>query len=265
MTFYHAKTSCSLARKTIIIPIVSTGNVPQLAVDLLITSLGLKHIGTFDSRDLIPVIAAREDGETGVTTPIELYGREGVDVVIIQQRSPALKDRKQEFVNSLLEFIKGAGLGCALFLSGINPSNRSDAQMLTPTYHIVPSSSPSLQSTPLSSISGLPIPSYTSPTPHYPLSDQISPSSESTTIPFIPGGGLTRRFLSVISTTTPWKVPTASLLQFVMEGDNRGDAHLLAAVVAKVLGIDTLIPEWRQPGSWQRGLFGAGYDQSLYG
>ncbi|TFK53630.1 hypothetical protein OE88DRAFT_1655846 [Heliocybe sulcata] len=265
MPFYIPKVDFSLAGKTLVVPIVSTGNVSQLAVDLLIASLGLQHIGIFDPRDVIPVIAAREDGEPGVTTPIELYGKVGVDVVVIQQRSPVLKDRKQEFVDSLLEFIASSGFGCVLFLSGVNPSNRSDAQMLVPTYHIIPFSSPSLQSTPLSSISGLPIPAYSSPTTQYPLADQPTASSESNVIPFIPGGGVTRRILAAISASPAMKVPTACLLQFVMEGDNRGDAHLLAAVVAKVLGADTLITEWKQPSSWQRGLFGAGHDQSLYG
>lgn len=89
---------------------MSTANVSQLAVDLLIASLSLLHIGTFDSRDLVPVVGAREDGEQGITTPLEcalhynrrwdvnahnyhfsVYGKEGIDVVVVQQRSPVLK------------------------------------------------------------------------------------------------------------------------------------------------------------------------------
>lgn len=63
-----------------------------------------------------------------------------------------------------------------------------------------------------------------------------------------------------------WTIPTASLLQFVVEGDNRADANLFAIVVTKVLATaDTLIYEWKQPTSWAQGLFGAGHDQSLYG
>jgi proteasome assembly chaperone 2 len=50
---------------------VSTANVGQLAADLLIASLTLDRIGTFDSRDLVPVIGAREDGGEGITTPLE--------------------------------------------------------------------------------------------------------------------------------------------------------------------------------------------------
>lgn len=85
--------------------------------------------------------------------------------------------------------------------------------------------------------------------------------AERSAISFIPGGGLTRRILS--SFPAGWTIPTACLLQFVLEGDNQADAGLLASVVVKVVGKD--ITQWRQPGSWRDGLFGTPHDQSLYG
>jgi proteasome assembly chaperone 2 len=88
-------------------PIVSTANVAQLAADLLIASLDLKCVGLFDARYLVPAIGPRDDGD-GVTTALEcvcprrwisvseltflpVYGREGIDVVVMQPRSPVLK------------------------------------------------------------------------------------------------------------------------------------------------------------------------------
>src|SRR5712672_1168995 len=58
-------------------PVVSTANIAQLTVDLLIASLSLRLVGVFDSRDLVPVVGGREDGEEGVSTPLEreLFGR----------------------------------------------------------------------------------------------------------------------------------------------------------------------------------------------
>lgn len=50
---------------------MSAANIAQLTVDLLIASLSLRVIGIFDSRDLVPVIGGREDGEEGVSTPLE--------------------------------------------------------------------------------------------------------------------------------------------------------------------------------------------------
>lgn len=86
---------------------VSTANVAQLAVDLIIVTLSLVRVAVLDSRYCIPVVGAREDGSTGITTPIEcehwqsrilsttymlkVYGRSDIDLLVIQQRSPILK------------------------------------------------------------------------------------------------------------------------------------------------------------------------------
>lgn len=153
-------------------------------------------------------------------------------------------------------------------------SNRTDAQMMfvtfhipcplalivtlssTPTYYIRPPNSPSWDNSPLSSISQLPIPEYSSPVAQYPGASQ-----DEGTIPFIPGGGLTRRILSYIPES--WQIPTVALVQFVLEGNNSSDASLMAAVVAKVLSLD--VQQWRVPDSWKQGLFGTPHDQTLYG
>jgi predicted ATP-grasp superfamily ATP-dependent carboligase len=50
---------------------VSTANVGQLAVDLLIASLRLERIGVFNPQYFIPVVGAREDACPGITTPYE--------------------------------------------------------------------------------------------------------------------------------------------------------------------------------------------------
>jgi proteasome assembly chaperone 2 len=106
---------------------------------------------------------------------------------------------------------------------------------------------------PISTLGGLPIPTY------------ISPSPKPGPVPFIPGGGLTRRILS--SAGAQWPVPTVAVLQFVMEGDNREDARLMATVVARVLGLVEHLPPngWKEPPSWGQGLFGTNHDSTLYG
>jgi len=187
----------------------------------------------------------------------------------------SLQSRKQEFIDTLSQFLRESKFATTLFLSGVDMSNRTDAQMMfvtspspslgfiwlialfsTPTYYIRPPNSPSWESSPLSTISQLPIPEYSSPVSQYP-----GASHDEGPIPFISGGGLTRRILS--SLPESWEIPTAALLQFVLEGDNRSDASLMAAVVAKVLSLE--VREWKQPFSWQQGLFGTPHDQTLYG
>jgi proteasome assembly chaperone 2 len=192
---------------------------------------------------------------------------------------PPRQSRKQEFIESLLKFIHESPFSAALFLAGVDMSNRTDAQMTfvlsfvffflvvadneltsTPNYYIHPPNSPPWDDSPLSSISQLPIPEYTSPVAQYPGSGG-TPQNEGP-IPFIPGGGLTRRILSSLPPTS-WSVPTGALVQFVLEGDNRSDASLMAAVVARILSLQ--VKQWQQPSSWRQGLFGTPHDQTLYG
>jgi len=256
--FQPTQGSIQLTGKTLIVPVVSTANVSQLAADLLIATLGLDRIGTFDSAFLVPVVGSREDG-LGVSTPLELYGKDGLDLVVVQQRSPTLKSQKHEFIRALLEFIQTSGVVSALFLSGVDLSNRTDSQMLTPTYQIRPSTAVSLTATPLARLTELPIPEYSSPVPQYPLHSTDEPEPD---VPFIPGGSLTRRILQTLSKSQS-SVPTAAILQFVLEGDNRADAALLASVVVAVLGLS--VGGFKEPRSWKQGLFGAPPDQTLYG
>lgn len=256
MAFYHPTARFSTKGKVLVVPVVSVANVAQLAADLLIASLSLHRVGIFDPRSLVPVVGAREDDLPGVTTPLELFGRDDIDVAVIQQRSPALKSSKQDFVDSLLEFIRTSGASAVLVIGGVDMSNRTDTQMLTPTCQIVPPGTPDLTSGPLAVLTTLPIPVYTSP-----VSQFLHIDAERTAIPFIPGGGLSRRILSSLPDT--WQIPIVCLLQYVMEGDNRADAQLMAAVVSKVLQVEVL--NWKQPSSWGHGLFGTPHDQTLYG
>ena len=200
MSFYHPVLPFGLHGKTLVVvsivllslkngrvltprsqgqPVVSIANVAQLAVDLLIASLSLRKIGMFDPRDVVPVIGGREDGEEGITTPLEcvcvplllmpyalsstsdsdtftVFGREGCKIVLIQQRSPVLvvrvstfvscnvygllgltpsdrvlsQSRKQAFIDSLFKFVQEHRLSAVLILSGVDMSNRTDAQMM---------------------------------------------------------------------------------------------------------------------------------------
>jgi len=252
----------NLNGKVLIVPVVSVANVGQLAADLLISSLDLHRIGIFNPKDLVPVVGAREDDEAGVTTPLELYSRQDVNIVVIQQRSPVLKSRKDEFISDLCSFIQSSKFSAVVFLSGVDTSNRTDEQMSIPTYKLVPPGTPPWTSSPLAIFSQLPIPTYAY------VSQQPLSHLREEAIPFIPGGGLTRRILS--SFPQKWSTPVISLLQFVFEGDNRADAQLLASVVSKLLyalPTDKRASEidWKQPKSWNGGLFGTPHDQSLYG
>ncbi|KAH8828255.1 PAC2 family-domain-containing protein [Flagelloscypha sp. PMI_526] len=226
MGFIYPKTP-SLSNKTLVIPIVSVANVSQLAVDLLIASLDLTREAIVDPTFFIPATSSSADG---IVTPLELYSSSTSPIAVFQQRSPVLKAQKQNFIASLLTFLKEARPAAILFLTGMDMSQRADSEMLLDK-------------------NALQVPTF---------------------IPWdspIPGAGLTNKILSSIADATEkWPIPTAALLHFVLEGDNTEDARLFASIVDKVLNLG--IDEWKMPESWLKdgsGLFGGPVDQSLYG
>ncbi|KIY44426.1 hypothetical protein FISHEDRAFT_67535 [Fistulina hepatica ATCC 64428] len=246
-----------LRDRVLIVPVVSTANVSQLAADVMIASFFLQRIQSLDlAKYLIPVVGARDDNVPGIVTPLELYGSPDCRFAVIQQRSPAVKAYKQQFVDALLAFCQDASPSAIIFLSGVDTSDRTDEQMITLTYYYIPSSSP-LDAACVESAVGLPIPCYTSPvTP----SDALASAKSNDGVPFMPGGGLTRRILRSVTSTMP---PTLCLIQFCTEGDNGSDAKLLAAVCSKLINVEPA--QWRQPSSWETGLFGTPHVQKLYG
>jgi proteasome assembly chaperone 2 len=85
-------------------PSVSLANLPQLAVDLLIHSLSLTLVGYIGTGSTVaPLVGSSKNGlSTGglegqlagtiaVLKLTEVYSRDGLDFVVVQQRSPNLK------------------------------------------------------------------------------------------------------------------------------------------------------------------------------
>jgi hypothetical protein len=116
---------------------VSTANIAQLAVDLLIASLSLRVIGVFDSRDLVPIVGGREDDAEGISTPLECELR----------AHPSSKRDDQEIPHSVWERrvrrcghsttvtrIGGTSQSCrvqAAFLTRISPESSRGSKSLS--------------------------------------------------------------------------------------------------------------------------------------
>ncbi|KAG8995012.1 hypothetical protein FRB90_000288 [Tulasnella sp. 427] len=100
---------------------------------------------------------------------------------------------------------------------------------------------------------------------HFPPLLTTAHKTSESGLPVIPGSGVTRRLVSSLPPEFP---STGVILEYVLEGDNRADAAILASALArslqKELGISGEEP-WIEPPSWQEGLFGAALDQSLFG
>lgn len=111
----------------LIIPSVSIGNVPQLAVDLLIFTFDFRLVRDLDDSSLCPFLGPADHvkdqpGTDSLTTPAQLY-RLGDDY-LVQLRSPPLSGHKREFVQSLINQIPEASSQQVIVLGSANAGVR---------------------------------------------------------------------------------------------------------------------------------------------
>ncbi|KAN0062870.1 hypothetical protein ACQY0O_004691 [Thecaphora frezii] len=253
------------AGHTLLLPVVSVGSAPQLAVDLLLRSplLSLQKIARLDHSDCIPFAAPPEHAGRGdITTPLEVFQNASLKLTVVQQRSPVFKSQESQFAKRLVTWIRSARFERVIILSSIDAAARTDQELSTPLLTLLPTAPRSATFQALST-------SYPEFQIRPPPSHLPAPSPQAAgSIPIIPGGGMTRKILSTFQTLSTEKEQqgeqeVAALLLFCAEGDNRPDAHFFVHKLAHALGIEieeTLV----EPTSWQ-GLFGAPLDQSMYG
>ncbi|WVN90969.1 uncharacterized protein L203_106214 [Cryptococcus depauperatus CBS 7841] len=255
----------SFSNATLILPAVSLGNVPQLTCDLLISSLGLQRVGFTGRGDTVAPFVGQGEHSELVTGGLEVYGQEGSELFVVQQRSPTLKDKKDEHVALVESFIDSYSFGFLLLLTSLDSAHQNDTQLLTPYQRITPPSQSVSASPYLQRLQRIPPLSLAIDSSSHTL-----PSKDSHYPPFLPAAGLTRRLLSSWSRDEK-SIPHGALSVWCVEGDNRGDAKGLTNVVLDILGIANDV-ELREPTSW-KGLFGTtrgwsggmGADSELYG
>ncbi|GAA98841.1 uncharacterized protein L969DRAFT_95519 [Mixia osmundae IAM 14324] len=242
MPFFRGSPA-SFDQSTLLLPAVSIGNVPQLATDLLIHSHALQKIGTLSARDLVPVLGSADYLPTaaaprrGLATALEVYATADHSLVTLQQRSPVLKSRKEHFVYELCDWIVASRFKRVVILSSLSAGARRDAELAS-------QASPFRYFSLTSSSAALTLQALCARIP-----------SRDAAIPLLPSAGLTRRYLEALKA-----VETAAILLYVAEGDNRGDACAMAEMTSVVLQkLEVLplgTPEWQEPKSWHRGLYG---------
>jgi len=137
--------------KSIVFPAVSVGNVPQLAVDLLVHTLSEPRavpIGMLHSKSVMPCAAAAEYTESlkaasvippdRLTTALELFcvpsscaDTNGSDTsfALLQQRAPALQGMASVFASEMVEFFASQGVAQGVMLLSSNAAGRRDVQM----------------------------------------------------------------------------------------------------------------------------------------
>ncbi|XP_058059948.1 proteasome assembly chaperone 2 [Anopheles bellator] len=231
-----------------IIPSVSVGNVPQLAVDLIVETLQLEPIGQLWHPALIPIVAAAafDHEPTGsVTTAAELYVSESKRFLVLQLRAPLVGSSLQRtFLEQCADFVRDRHFAQVYLLCSCFSHEKSN-----------------IRTAPFSYVSNE---AY----------DRTANASRLTTDErwtkhapggAIHGGGFGAKLLELL---TNRGVAAVLLFMYVSEGDNTTEGLMLARMLNAVSG-DTLLPagqdeaNFRWPKSWQH-LFGSSHPRSLY-
>ncbi|XP_015795027.1 proteasome assembly chaperone 2 [Tetranychus urticae] len=255
---------CQWQECTLLMPAVSVGNVGQLAVDLLVTTLiwerKVKLVGRIFSTALKSVSgpnAYQFDDDSPIMTTCEVYESVDHKLVILQLRAPPYKERSKQFVEELSKWIGEEKFKLAICLSS------SFSQYLSPQIF-------DKESKPIRYISTN-ILKENSPSI---LSDQLkvtelkeeSENDEELSISAIVGGGLTKTLYQY------WQkenVPGLLLVIFCSEGDNTPEAMEILETANKIIKVKEPITSskpqnrWKTPISWMQ-IFGGAIPNNLF-
>uniref|UniRef100_A0A914W0T9 Proteasome assembly chaperone 2 n=1 Tax=Plectus sambesii TaxID=2011161 RepID=A0A914W0T9_9BILA len=116
---------------TLILPAISVGNVGQLAVDLLISSLDLELIAHSPANKLtLPLVgpsAYIQPGSKQLSTAVEVYSNKEKTLLVVQQRSDFISHARKEFLDSLVEWIVKMKIKRVVLLSSAFLSSQLDS------------------------------------------------------------------------------------------------------------------------------------------
>ncbi|KAL4279540.1 hypothetical protein GQ457_03G000370 [Hibiscus cannabinus] len=108
---------------TLILPALSIGNVGQLAVDLLVSSMKAERIGYLDDPFVLPCVGNDAYGpipDGDLALPLEAYELSSSRLNLLQQRSPVVKGRTVEFAENLANFAAASGKEHVVLLSSLD-------------------------------------------------------------------------------------------------------------------------------------------------
>ncbi|XP_004714129.1 proteasome assembly chaperone 2 [Echinops telfairi] len=259
-----AEPAPELAGFTLLMPSVSVGNVGQLSIDLIISTLNMFKVGYFYTDCLVPVVgnnpyATTEGNSTELSTNAEVYLLPSKKLVALQLRSIFIKYKSKPFCEELLSWVKSSNCARVIVLSSSHSCHRNDSQLRsTPFRYLL---TPALQKSVQNKIKKL-------NWEEMEKSQCIPGIEDSDFCVRIPGGGITK---TLYEESCSRETPMAILLKFVSEGDNIPDALDLVQYLNEWLQIikpcidkptASVLP-WKIPSSW-RLLFGSGLPPALF-
>ncbi|XP_007949865.2 proteasome assembly chaperone 2 [Orycteropus afer afer] len=249
---------------TFLMPAVSVGNVGQLAIDLIISTLNMFKVGYFYTDCLVPMVgnnpyATTEENSTELSINAEVYSLPSRKLVALQLRSIFIKYKSKPFCEKLLSWVKSSNCARVIVLSSSHSYHRNDLQLCsTPFRYLL---TPSMQKSVQNKINSL-------NWEEMEKSQCIPGIEDSELCVRIPGGGITK---ILYEESCSREISMAVLLKFVSEGDNIPDAlglveylnEWLQIIKPHIDGPTASALPWKIPSSW-RLLFGSGLPPALF-
>ncbi|KAM6282768.1 proteasome assembly chaperone 2 [Porphyrio hochstetteri] len=249
---------------TLLMPAVSVGNVGQLAIDLVISTLKMTKVGYFYTDCLVPMVgnnpyATTKENSKELSINAEVYSLPSKKLVVLQIRSPFIKNKYRPFCQALLSWVKSSKCARLILLSSSHAYQRDDEQLLgTPLRYLL---TPDLEK----AVGGL------MQELNWKEMEKVAAYpgiNDTEKVLHIPGGGITKLLFTESCSDG---VQMAVLLKFCSEGDNIPDAFALVNYLNEWLNLiksksydctDTSA-QWKIPTSW-RLLFGNGLPPALF-
>ncbi|XP_063441854.1 proteasome assembly chaperone 2-like isoform X2 [Mytilus edulis] len=257
---------------TLIFPAVSVGNVGQLAVDMIISTLWMERIGYIYHDSILPLVgndpfAHPESISCKIVTNCEVYENTENKTIIIQQRSPFVQGKRASFKQWLRKWMVEMKISQLVILTSSHAHERIDSQLQGSQFRFV--ASPKFEKHEIEDMK--------SRLEWQELEKRLSENGETEEIssPYIPGGGIAKSLFKDCSE----EVKVCILLLFCSEGDNASDALQLAKHANSWLNIIDMEPKlvmgidgksvkmpglsWKVPYSWKL-MFGSQVDRTLF-
>ncbi|KAI3962860.1 hypothetical protein MKW92_041310 [Papaver armeniacum] len=266
---------------TLILPALSIGNVGQLSIDLLISSLKAEKIGYLDEPSVLPCVGndAYGVGPEGVLAlPLEAYNSCSDSLSLIQQRSPVVQGMMTEFAKNLANFAVASGKKHVVVLSSLDSGRRQKID-LSSNMQIYYLSSTNIDGTDsdCEQLGWKRLQEYDPAQRRWKylsaLADGLSMQEESSSFeeedvldedyyPSLP-------FAALFSCCKAKGLKVTCVFSYCSEGDNIPDSFLLAEASCKLLGKNPYKSNgngengWVIPYSW-RTMYGPPPDMSLF-
>jgi len=107
-------------------PAVSIGNVGQLAVDLLISSLSLSKVGFIECPFVLPVAGndTFSENEGKLAVNVEVFQDKDLQLTVVQQRAPIARGQSKDFATNLVSWIISKKFRQVVYLLSADASRR---------------------------------------------------------------------------------------------------------------------------------------------